>query len=350
MALINTQPFGMMKPSPRITARNAHLIPEIYLRAKRTLHSAKEETVMANSVVRRMAELWIKKKTGEKCTCTETVDNNDECNCKCKGAPDIAEFIKSGNLRILNSKEFCPLCYGSGYIGGYDLQGTTSVVLHARNNPNLVKLKLSDGLSIKKGSPYTILCGTHGKATWTFDLPRYFLNTHTIVLYWRPRPPKDFKLYLNKEEFNLDVFNTLGQIRKPDKVSITLEIEDTSGKIELFYLRFFLKTSKNTLVSVDIPNYTYSYTGELSIQNENQSSITANFDGSLGKIDATSVFILQDDGIAWRVIENEFYNPLGVNVYNATQARLIRSYEQAYIMPSKAGLNTYPLENFTFLY
>lgn len=347
MPLINTQTFGLMKPSSRITARNSHLIPEINVRAKRILKSAAEEMVMANSVVRRMAELWTPYKSGTRCSCNQYKDQYDEQREMRSGMPDIATFIRSGNLRLLQDKEFCPICYGTGIEGGYDLYGTTSVVLTANSR----SLKLSKGLSIKQGCPYTILCGTKGQATWTITLPRYWLQVHTIVLYWN-KYPKDYSLLLNGEPFNLDIFNTLGQIPQ-EHVDISVEIEDTSGTVELYYLRFMLRVNRNTLVSVDVPNYTYSYSGELSVQGESQSSITANFDSQQGKIDVGSVFVMEDDGIIWRILENEFNAPLDVIISNNCQARLVRSWEKYYLLPSKPAMKTYPNDNgmvYSFVY
>lgn len=347
MGLIQTQTFGLMKPSPRITARNAHLVPEIYHRAKRILQSAAEECVMSNSVVRKLAELWSKYKTGTKCSCSQLKEVYDEeCDCK-RGVPDIATFLKSGNLRTQDVKEFCPICFGSGIEGGYNLYGTVSVVLTA-NNPSL---KLTGNMSIKKGSPYTILCGTKGKATWDVLLPKYYLNTHTIVLYWN-KIPYSYSLYLNDEPFNLDIFNTLGQIQKNNnkKVKITVEVEDESGTVELYYLRFMLKINRNTLVSVDVPNYTYSYTGELSVHSEVQSNITVNFDSTAGKIETTDIIAFEKDGIAYRIVENEFNAPMNVIISNNCQARLIRSHENYLLLPSKVMAQTYPMDNYTYIF
>lgn len=346
MGIIQTQPYGLMKPSARIRARNAHLIPEIYLRASRILQSAKEETIMANSVVRRMAELWTKIRTGRKCSCCQDVDTFNQSKAQHKGVPDIAEFIKSGNLRILNEKEFCPICYGTEFVGGYNLLGTTSVVLDA-SHPNI---SLKGNVSIKQGSPYTILCGNSGTVSWTIDLPKYFLSIHTIVLHWYPKPPEDFSLLINDKPFDMDLFNILGQTSRKEKTKISVKINDASGKIQLYYIRFILKTTRNTLISVDIPNYTYSYSGELQVHNECQSTITANFDGQHGKIGTSDIFVLEDDGIIWRVIENEYNTPMGVNISNNTQARLVRSFENYYTIPSKLALKAYPLPNYTFIY
>lgn len=345
MGLIQSQTFGLMKPSPRITARNAHLIPEIYTRAKRILHSAAEEMIAANSVVRTMAELWTQMVSGTPCTCKQ--DNHTELEERQarNGVPDLANFLLSGNLRILNEEEFCPICYGTGIEGGYNLWGTVSVTLTA-HSPDL---KLTGDLARKEGAPYTILCGGKGKATWTVEFPHYWLQAHTIALYWKKKP-ESYQLYINDEEFNLDIFNTLGQIPQDGKIKIELEIEDTSGTSELYYLRFFLKISRDTLVSVDLPNYTYNYTGELSVAGERQSTVTANFDSRPGKIEVTDLFVVEQDGIIWKVIENEFINPMGVEIASQCQARLVRSFERAYMLPSKPALKTYPMDNIEFIY
>lgn len=345
MGLIQTQPFGLMNPSPRITARNSHLIPEIYLRSKRILRKAQEEMIMANSVVRRMVELWQKMKSGTACTCRQDLEfHKDTERCE-QGVPDIATFLLEGNLRLLNEKEFCPICYGTGIEGGYNLFGTVSVMLTA-NNPHI---SIGKGLSLKKGSPYTIHCAHSGKVGWIFDLPRYFTQAHTIVLYWN-KVPENYNLYLNDKEFNIDIFNTLGQLPNPEKVKLVLEIEDTSGEVELYYIRLILKISRNTLVSVDLPNYTYNYTGDLNVQGERQTTVTANFDASSGEISVADLFYLDDDGTGWRVIENEVINPLDVLISNNTTCRLIRSFETEYLLPSKSALKKYPMPNYSFLY
>lgn len=346
MGLINTQGFGLMRPGARTEARNAHLLPELHQRAKRILHRAKEEEIVAvGSLVRESVELWHQIKQGKPCMCGQLQKAQvEQSKCEC-GVPDILDFLHSNNPTILNNKERCPICFGTGYENGYDIQGCISLSLNA-NGPNL---SLSDGLSIECGDWYTIRCGTSGKATWKVQLPKYYIKCHSIVAHWTPRPPHSFELFLNNEEFDLDTFNLLGQRNKNEKVDISLYIEDTSGEIRLDYLRIILQMNRNNMVMVDFPNYTYSYSGELMAANEVQSTVTANFDGRQ-KIETTDVFVLEKDGIAWRVFELEDNSPMGVTISQNAQARLIRSFEKEYLLPSKLMQKAYPLENYSFYY
>jgi hypothetical protein len=343
MGIINTQTFGLMKPGARVTARNSHLMPEIHQRAQRILHSAKEEAIMALNVVREMGELWSKYKNGEVCTCVTQQQKLNESEEMSKGNIDILDFLKSGNVGVLANREFCPICYGTGIVGGYDLLGTHSITLHA-GTPGL-KLKK---LSVEQKTPYRIRCGTSGTATWEVQLPKYFIQCHTIVAHWTPRPPQGFELLLNDKPFNIDVFNLLGQTNR-EKVKLTIRMEDSSGEISLDYLRIILKMNRDTLVSVDIPNYTYNYTGALAVQQEVQSSITMNFAGTVD-IDTSDIIVLEKDGIMWRIIENEFNAPMGVTISSNCQARLVRAFEFYYLLPSKCAHTKYPMKNYTFFY
>ena len=343
MGIINTQTFGLMKPSARVTARNSHLMPEIHQRAQRVLQSAREEAIMALNVVREMGELWSKYKNGEVCTCTQQQRKLNETEEASKGNIDILDFLKSGNKGVLTNREFCPICYGTGIVGGYNLLGTYSIMLHAAT-PGLKLNKLS----VEQQAPYRIRCGTSGTATWEVQLPKYFIQCHTIVAHWTPNPPEKFELLLNDKPFNIDLFNLLGQTN-PDKIKLSIRMEDSTGKVSLDYLRVILKMNRDTLVSVDIPNYTYNYTGSLSVQQEVQSSITMNFAGTVD-IDTSDVIVLEKDGVMWRIIENEFNAPMGVTISSNCQARLIRSFENYYLLPSKCAHTKYPMKNYTFFY
>lgn len=346
MGLINTQPFGLMRPSTRVEARNAHLMPEIHRRAKRILHRAKEEEIMAvRSVVRETVELWHQIKSGKPCMCGQLQKAQVEQNkCEC-GVPDILEFLHSNNVTILDNKERCPICFGTGYENGYDLQGCISLSLNA-NGPDI---ELSEGLSIECGDWYKIRCGTSGKVTWKVQLPKFFIRCHSIIAHWSPRPPYAFNLLLNNQDFDIDTFNFLGARNKNEPVEIGLEIEDTSGEIRLDYLRIILQQSRNSLVMVDFPNYVFSHSGDLLVASEVQSTVTANFDGKQ-KITTTDIFVLEKDGIAWRVFEVEDNSPLQVTISQNAQARLIRGFEKEFLLPSKFMHNVYPMPNYSFLY
>jgi hypothetical protein len=52
----------------------------------------------------------------------------------------------------------------------------------------------------------------------------------------------------------------------------------------------------------------------------------------------------------WRIIENEFNAPMGVTISNNCQARLIRSFENYYLLPSKCAHAKYPMKNYSFIY
>ena len=346
MGVINTQPFGLMRPGARTEARNAHLIPEIHRRAKRILHRAKEEEIISvGSLVRETTELWHQIKNGQPCYCGKIEKAADEQNqCEC-GVPDILNFLHSNNPTILNNKERCPICFGTGYLGGYEIQGCSSLVLSA----NTHNMKIDGNLSIECGDWYSIRCGNLGTVEWTVQLPKYYIKCHSIVAHWSPRPPHAFEIFLNGEDFDIDLFNLLGQRNKNEPVKISMMIEDSTGEIKLDYLRIMLQMNRNNMVMVDFPNYTYSYSGELMVANEVQSTVTANFDGRQ-KIETTDIFVLEKDGIAWRVFELEDNSPMGVTISQNAQARLIRAFEKEYLLPSKLMQKVYPLENYSFIY
>lgn len=345
MGLINTQPFGLMRQSARVEARNAHLMPEIHRRAKRILVRAKEEEIVSVSTVRETVEIWHLLKTGTPCICGKIEKaqfEKEQCE---NGVPDILEFLHSNNPTIINNHEFCPLCFGSGFIGGAEIQGNYSIMLHA-NHPDLT---LTDGLSVECGYYHNIRVGTEGTATWKVQLPKYFIKCHSIVAHWTPRPPHAFELLLNNKEFDMDTFNLLGQRNKNEPIEISIKIQDTSGEIHLDYIRIILQQNRNNLVMVDSPNPVFSFTGDLQVHSEIQSTVTLNFDGKQ-KIETTDVVFFEKNGVGYRIFEIEDNSPLGVTISQNTQARLIRSFEKELLYPSKIAHQLYPMENFSFLY
>lgn len=351
LATANISAFPVGKPN----ARNAHLLPEIYKRSQDMIQVASQEMANAVSVERNnLVEVWKELKSGSKCTCSKS-RNSQELSKEKNAILDLRSFLMTGNLQVLSNEEFCPLCSGSGFIGGFGLKGTFLQSLHAGN---IVSSKENP---VKKGSPWSIPCIASGDISWFLTIPKYYDEVYSLTTKWGNGVP-EYSLYIgaNKEPLTREsIRNYAGK-----RILITMHLNVDSSKMYTFDPRsdesdatdagikediniptFFCLNLyfivAETLIPVDLPNYTYNYTGELSVQNERNSTVSANFAADSG-VDATTVFVTKD-GIIWRINSVVVNKPLEVPVSLDCEARLVRTFENYYMLPSRATAKEYIL-------
>lgn len=333
----NTTTSGVFRPRI-LGGRNQHLLPEIHARAKRMLLQAQQEHINANSsVVMQLCEIWKMKRTGASCSCTKKSIEAEKKEAE-DSYLDLKHFLLTKELVPAKVAERCPLCFGSGFLGGYDLQGTQLVVLDATN---VYKMKES---SIVKERPWWIATPAKmSRASWLITIPKYIQDVYGVCIKWKEKP-KNFSVDINDEP--LTVGSLLANAGK--RVTISIRVKDANVDNLGLYGIFFYFVIGSVMVNVDLPNWTRNFSGSLRIWEEVQETVTANFDARVSNLTPQDLFILKE-GFIYRITEVESNRPLEVNISWNCSANLVRPNQHYYILPSKVALTRYPCENTTFL-
>lgn len=333
----NTSTSGIFRPKIG-NGRNQHLLPEIHARAKRMLLQAQQEHINANSsVVMQLCEVWKLKRTGAACTCTKDVINATKEE-KRDSYLDLQSFLQTNEFLPSTTTERCPLCFGTGIVGGYDLQGTQVVVLDASNTS---RLKES---AVVQDRPWWIETPTKGsKVSWLVTIPKYITSVYGVCVKWKTTPDK-YTVDLNGDPISEGVL--LANAGK--RVTLTVTIKDAVTKDLGLYGVFLYFVTGSTSVNVDLPNWTKSFSGGLRVWEEVQESVTANFDARVNNLTPQDIFIL-NEGFIYRIVEVDCNKPLDVTISWNCQANLVRPNQHYYILPSKVSLSRYPCEDTTFV-
>lgn len=333
----NTSTSGIFR-SRILGGRNQHLLPEIHARAKRMLLQAQQEHINANSsVVMELCEVWKAKRNGAACSCTkkaieaEAQEHSDTYF-------DLKAFLLNKDIVPAKIQERCPVCFGTGFSGGFDLQGSQLVTLDATN---VYKMKEA---SIVEDRPWWIETPTKmSKATWLVTLPKYAIDVYGVCVKWKNKPSK-YSVELDGEPISqVRILANLGK-----RVKITVKVKDSNVPDLGIYAVFLYFVTGSTMVNVDIPLWTKSFSGSLRVWEEVQESVTANFDARVNNLTAQDLFILKE-GYIFRITEVEENRPLNVNISWNCQANLVRPNQHYYILPSKISLNLYPCPDTTFV-
>lgn len=324
---------------PRILGgRNQHLLPEIHARAKRMLMQAQQEEINSNSsVVMQLCEVWKAKRNGPACSCTKKA-MEAQVNEPGDSYLDLKAFLM--NKEIVPSKvtERCPVCFGTGFSGGYDLQGTQLISLDATNADKFKEA------SVVEDRPWWIETPTKAsKASWLVTIPKYAIDIYAVAVKWKNKPNK-FSIELNGEP--LTSGNLLANIGK--RVRISIKVRDANAPDLGLYGIFLYFVIGSTMVNVDIPRWTKNFSGSLRIWEEVQESVTANFDARVNNLTPQDIFILKE-GFIYRIVEVECNNPLGVSISWNCQCNLVRPNQHYYMLPSKNSMTMYPSLDTTFI-
>lgn len=333
----NTNTSGLFR-SRVLGGRNQHLLPEIHLRAKRMLLQAQQEHINANSsVVMRLCEVWKAKRTGAACSCTKKAMEAEKEKAS-DSYLDLKNFLLTKELVPSKFKERCPICFGTGIDGGYDLQGTQLVTLDASN------LQKTKEATVVKERPWWVETPSKSsQASWLVTLPKYVEGIYGVCIKWKLKPKK-FSLELNGEPLSDQrLLAHSGQ-----RVTITLKVKDGNTEGLGVYGIFMYFTIGSTMVNVDIPNWTVNFSSGLRMWEEVQETLTANFDARVNSLTPQDIFIL-NEGFIYRIVEIENNRPLDVNISWNCQANLVRPNQHYYILPSKLALTKYACEDTTFV-
>lgn len=333
MALFSNS-SGFTKTKGVLKVRNRHLIPESTIRGKRILESAVEEEKSALDWYASTVEYWTRLRSGRLCSCQTEAIVTEEVERKNEGGLSLRDFIKSNDLS-LPVKDFCPICYGNKYVGGYNRYGVNTVVLDFTSTPRASSIQL-----IRQTPHWYKPTNKTGTITWQFYVPKYFIAIGDISIRWHERPT-NWSLKLDGNDFSKQLLDS----SKGQKVSLSLDMRDSTNENAGVYAIFIQFIVTDPSVKVDMPRQTINYgQGDWGTIDSVQSDITVNV-GSQIESPHTTDMMIDKNGIIWRVLEAEKGNPFGLTIYNTYQCRRVRDFEHYYILPSMAINQVYNKDN-----
>ena len=325
---------------PRISKkdpRNRHLVPEVNLRTKRYMEVAALEENNAFTVHPIYCAYYKKLNHGRLCTCREDQINKDIQETAEQKPIAIADFLLNVP-QLLPTRDNCPICFDVGFVGGYQRMGSISHVLDYT-----FPAKTSGGVRVEKSRPYIFRPSDKiGKVTWNLRIPKYFDRIEDVAIRWM-QEPKEWALIINNNEFNKDEI----EVNKNMVVDIELSMRDANNPDAGCYAIFMVfGISEDVLIKANFPNLTKSLTADFNITNEIQSPQPVYFSSELDRCDSTDLFIDTRFHRLWRVLEIETNAPYGKVIDYKTNARVIKDFERAYLVPNKLLAGKYPMIDF----
>lgn len=329
---------GFAKPRVQRDPRNAHLNPELRKRMKRILTQAQREENEAVSVYDKYVEYYKILNHGRQCTCTiESIERDTE-KIETESTVNFSDFLLNLNGNLLPEKEQCPICFGSGLVGGYARHGCQNLcfdytLTHKASNVNLIR-----------DYPYYYKpTNKLGRLTWKFKVPKYFDSVLNVAVKFKSAPAQ-YNLTLDGIDISEDVILAY----KNNTVDLVLEMKDSSNIDAGFYAIFIQLGVSKYDVQCDMPRLSKIYQGDFNIRDDVVNNITINFDNTVKEVSTTDL-IIDDEGYIWRIIQNEPNNPMGVVISHTSEARLVRHFEKYFILPSKIVNKFYNDNNYEFV-
>ncbi len=329
---------GFAKPRVQRDPRNAHLNPEVRKRMKRILTQAQREENEAIKVYPKYVEYYKLLKNGRQCTCTdESIERDIEAVENSSGVK-FTDFLMNLTGTVLPEKEQCPICFGTGFPGGYSRVGAQSYCFDYTMSHKPYRV------GIVREQPYYFKPESRlGKITWKFNVPKYFDSVLNLAIKFKEEPAH-WNLTIDGSDVSEDAFLAY----QNNTVDLVLEMKDSTNENAGLYGIFLQFGVAKYDIQCDMPRLTKTYTGDFNIRDDVTSNITINFDNTVDTIHTTDL-IIDDEGFLWRIIENEPNNPMGVLISNTAQARLVRHFEKYFIMPSKNVNKFYNENNYVFV-
>lgn len=316
-----------------LKVRNRHLIPEASTRGRRIMLSAAEEEHSAVQFYTNTVEYWKRLFHGRKCSCTnETVQSTKE-SLENTGTVSLKDFIYSDTL--LPTQDFCPICLGYKFVGGYQKYGTTQIVLDSTLGPRLNKIN-----AINDAPTWYKPTSSLGTLTWTVQLPLHFISVGDICIKWK-EIPSHWDLKIDGTSLTSDLLYASRGL----KVVFSLEMKDGSNDNAGLYGIFIQLNDKNTDIKIDIPNQELVYgQGDFGTIDSVQGEITANIDRTLEDVNTTDLFV-DKKGVIWRVVGANKTDVFDTVVFSTLSCRKVQAFENYYIMPSLKIHNIYHASN-----
>lgn len=320
--------------------RNKHLVPEVALRSQRILRVAAKEEKQAFQVHPIYCAYYKKLRNGRQCTCRVESIKRDVDKTSQDGAIQLADFLID-TPRLMPAKDNCPICFDSGFVGGYDRTGAFTLTL------DYTYQHTTEIVRVEKDRPYIFRpADKEGYVSWKVKIPKYFDSVLDVAIRW-DQEPLEWRIDVNgiamSEEVLLESRN--------DEVDINLYMKDADNQKAGVYCVFItLKVSDDSLIPSNFPNISTSLTADFNVVNEITSPQSVYFDSTLDKVETTDLFIDTRFMRLWRVLEIEHNRPYDEAIDYRTQSRLVRDFETNHLLPNKLIAGKYPISNlYTFV-
>lgn len=318
--------------------KNKHLVPEVHLRAKRLLEISAQEENSAFEVHPIFVCYYRKLKNGKQCTCQiESIDR--DTTKQEKSSISLSDFLIN-TPTLLQTKDNCPICFNTGFIGGYERLGCFSHILDSTSNFE------TSNISLEKSRPYIFRPNNkEGHITWNIIIPKYFEHIEDLAIRWDIEP-SEWRLELNGSIVTSDVL----EAEKGNEVEFTLYMREPRSKQSGFFSIFIIYNVANSLIPANFPNITESLTADMNIVQDINTPQSVYFDNTLKQIYTTDMFIDTRYQKIWRVLEIENNDPFSQVIDHKTTCRVCRDFEENYLIPNKLLIGKYPIKDlYTFI-
>ena len=241
------------------------------------------------------------------------------------------------NVNILPSgSSGCALCFGTGYVGGFDIHLGYRETLDVTLNPTLTNLSLDHTLNPHRLWKKSSSVGT---ATFSIILPKAAIITHSLKVWDNKElvSPLTYKLEISEGTWNtISATNLLTYCTgKPALIRLTTLVDDfrfSHVEIQVGYT--------STPPKIDIPKF-------------DEVLHAAVFEGIVGspiilpptlaKLNSSSMVRESLFGRIWRITNvRDWYDHRMNNHGYETTARLIQKYETSNILPGLASALSKP--------
>jgi hypothetical protein len=311
---------------PQRDARNARLNPEVQTIVKQDLDIVTKEEVEAFKVNPTLIAYYKRRYNGRRCTCTTgSMADKEEAAIVNRGM-SIDEFLVDIPA-LFPHRDNCPVCFDTGFVGGYERIGCHTIVL------DYLAPHTASKLEVVTKRPYWLKAtSSTGTVSWTLTIPRYFVSLQDIVIRWNEEP-RSWALLLNGSPIS----ESLLEANKGNEVTLTLRMKDGNNKNAGVYAVFIvLSLVDDPFVKGDFPNVTRSITSDDYTIDSIVNPIQVNLSNRVNKVEATDLFIDTRFKQIWRLLEIMHNEPIDkVVIHREAQCRRVKAFELYYMLPNK---------------
>lgn len=236
----------------------------------------------------------------------------------------------------------CPICFGTGTVGGYQKIGTKVEVIDVTSS-GLASINVIPGYHLHTRPVYFTLLDTalYGTVTTEINLPRsigqlditpqyvaYAPGDLTAAEIYCRTPDEDQWVLLTKANIEQRIFSARLQV----KFVLRRDLP-TAGIPRISHVRLVFKLKDDTTIIGNIPRSMESMSlEELGIMNSTSSEQFV-FGPDLHAISNQDFMVQMATGIRWKVTEIQPNEILGMNTSWDVTCRIVQSYEPTYEVP-----------------
>lgn len=322
-------------------ARNRRLVRDTPGILSTALQRVSDEEVNALTINPTLVAYYKRLLNGRRCTCKDSSLEDAYNKEELETAISIDEFLV--RIPTLSSaKASCPICFETGYVGGYERVGCKTVVLDYTSKPTISKIQ------VNKLRPYWYQALSRtGTITWTTRIPKYYTKIVDLIIAWKEEP-RSWLLQVDNQDFSESYIRS----KKGNNVAFSIKMKDKSNENAGIYAIFIVfAVASSYLVNADFPNLNKTVTADFNINNDIVSPIQINLDRTVTTLNTTDVMIDSRFNRVWRVLEIINNEPIaGVILHRETQSRVVREFEHIYQIPNSIIKDVYPsLEKYSYI-